>query len=94
MENERKRTRALRRHHLARLKARWLRRACQNPLPPSWRLAEAERQRYAAVRARTPAPCSCWMCGNPRRWGERTLAERRAAMAADDAEHALRQSLS
>ena len=28
---------------------------------------------------RTPKPCSCWMCGNPRKWfGERTVQERRA----------------
>lgn len=26
----------------------------------------------------TPTPCSCWMCGNPRRYsGERTIQERR-----------------
>lgn len=27
----------------------------------------------------TPTPCSCWMCGNPRRYfGEKTIQERRA----------------
>jgi hypothetical protein len=27
----------------------------------------------------TPTPCSCWMCGNPRKYlGERTVQERRA----------------
>lgn len=27
----------------------------------------------------TPAPCSCWMCGNPRKhFGEETLQERSA----------------
>lgn len=27
----------------------------------------------------TPTPCSCWMCGNPRRhFGEKTIQERRA----------------
>jgi hypothetical protein len=27
----------------------------------------------------TPTPCSCWMCGNPRRYfNEATLQERRA----------------
>ena len=26
----------------------------------------------------TPKPCSCWMCGNPRRYfGERTIQEQR-----------------
>ncbi len=30
--------------------------------------------------ARTPAPCSCMMCGNPRKyWRELTIQERRAA---------------
>lgn len=23
--------------------------------------------------ARTPTPCSCWMCGNPRRWAKGKL---------------------
>lgn len=27
--------------------------------------------------------CSCWMCGNPRRLGELTLQERRAAADLD-----------
>jgi len=28
---------------------------------------------------RTPKHCSCWMCGNPRKWfGKRTVQERRA----------------
>ena len=28
---------------------------------------------------KTPTPCSCWMCGNPRKWfGERTVQERSA----------------
>jgi hypothetical protein len=33
----------------------------------------------------TPTPCSCWMCGNPRRHlGELTVAERRWAQYVDD----------
>ncbi|PMS14143.1 hypothetical protein FNF07_06110 [Trinickia caryophylli] len=33
----------------------------------------------------TPTPCSCWMCGNPRRYlGERTIGERRWAQYVDD----------
>ncbi|MGI9190252.1 MAG: hypothetical protein ACR2F9_08930, partial [Longimicrobiaceae bacterium] len=37
-----------------------------------------ERHRGKLAQARTP--CSCWMCGNPRRYrGELTLQERRAA---------------
>lgn len=26
---------------------------------------------------KTPTPCSCWMCGNPRKWfGDQTLQEK------------------
>ncbi|MBR3583584.1 MAG: hypothetical protein IKO01_09130 [Kiritimatiellae bacterium] len=35
-------------------------------------------------RARTRVPCSCWMCGNPRRFGgsdRLTMQERRFALA-------------
>ncbi|CAH2801603.1 MAG: hypothetical protein CBARDMAM_4422 [uncultured Caballeronia sp.] len=33
----------------------------------------------------TPAPCSCWMCGNPRRYfRERTIQERRWLQEIDD----------
>lgn len=29
----------------------------------------------------TPTPCSCWMCGNPRKYfGERTIQERKAIL--------------
>ena len=29
---------------------------------------------------RTPTPCSCWMCGNPRKWFKQpTIQERRFA---------------
>lgn len=32
----------------------------------------------------TPAVCSCWMCGNPRRhFGEQTIQERRAVSISD-----------
>jgi hypothetical protein len=35
--------------------------------------------RHVGRLAETRTPCSCWMCGNPRRyWRERTLQERRA----------------
>lgn len=43
---------------------------------------------HAARRGRlskTPTPCSCWMCGNPRRYmGQRTHAEHRADLAGRD----------
>jgi len=32
----------------------------------------------------TPTPCSCWMCGNPRRYfSERTIQERRLLQEAE-----------
>ena len=44
---------------------------------------KAVRKKNITVRGpkayRTSTPCSCWMCGNPRKWfGERTVQERRA----------------
>lgn len=43
----------------------------------SSRLKE-KRKDYAAVKAGTPKPCSCFMCGNPRKWfGEKSIQERR-----------------
>ena len=63
--------RALRRHHVARLKKSrsdyW-----GHVLGLEW-----EPQHLGAV-VQHPCICSCWMCGNPRKWvGERTLQERR-----------------
>lgn len=61
--------RALRRFHVARLKAArrfyWGRDLAQEPV-------------YLAKAVQTPHPCSCWGCGNSRKWfGERTIQERR-----------------
>jgi hypothetical protein len=43
---------------------------------------KANRKKYngqGKSMAETPAICSCWMCGNPRKYfGERTVQERRA----------------
>ncbi len=34
-------------------------------------------ERIVGIHAHTAAPCSCWMCGNPRKFfNERTLQER------------------
>jgi hypothetical protein len=64
--------RALRRHHRARLRARR-----QRTLP--WVRGDARRLAQAID---TPVPCSCWMCGNPRRYfNEKTPQERRADIA-------------
>jgi len=61
--------RALRRHHVARFKRsrrfHWGRDLAQEP-------------KLLAKAVDTPCPCSCWMCGNPRRYfGELTRPERR-----------------
>jgi len=43
---------------------------------------KSKRSKYSGKgksMAETPAICSCWMCGNPRRYfGDRTVQERRA----------------
>lgn len=69
-------SRAERRHHRARLKkARqqyWGR-------DWSWCTPEVKTRRMGKIVA-TPAPCSCFMCGNPRKYfSELTLQERRAS---------------
>ncbi len=67
--------RALRRHHLARRK-RWVKKNLRHYFfDPS----EPEPRRVGLY-AETPAVCSCWMCGNPRKvFGELPIQERRAA---------------
>ena len=40
------------------------------------------RDAYARRNADHLARCSCWMCGNPRRLGEKSLKERAAEAAA------------
>ena len=61
--------RALRRHHENRMKRR-VEKHYSEHAPRS--------ARATGKRAQTRQPCSCWMCGNPRRhFGERTLQERR-----------------
>jgi len=59
--------RAIRRHHIARLKKKrqhyWL---------------GGLTLRSLGIAANTPKPCSCYACGNPRRhFGRRTIQERR-----------------
>lgn len=67
--------RALRRHHLQRLKAiRQFYRTQGRGQDP----ASGTGKPLGKVLA-TPAPCSCALCGNPRRYfGETTLQERRS----------------
>ena len=67
--------RAQRRHDCERLKA-----ARSRHLLVAGRGAQSSRasDRVIGVHANTAAPCSCWMCGNPRKFfGERTVQERR-----------------
>ncbi|WP_349569416.1 hypothetical protein [Azotobacter salinestris] len=64
--------RSERRHHERRIKARFYRKQ---------RIHEhgLTNKRNAGVFAHHGKACSCWMCGNPRRyWGELTMQERRA----------------
>lgn len=70
--------RSVRRHHRARLRARrrvhWGRDLSQEPARNLARVID------------TPTPCSCWMCGNPRRYfGERTRQELCAAQESIEA---------
>jgi len=66
--------RALRRHHLARIKHRWHAAVASRSMAGK----PADAVRVAGLRAATGTPCSCWMCGNPRKYfGEASLQERR-----------------
>ncbi|MHB8535667.1 MAG: hypothetical protein ACYDBW_09505 [Sulfuricaulis sp.] len=69
--------RASRRHHLARIKKK---RAgyCGGYARD---LIQAEQLRHIGRFARAMPSCSCWMCGNPRRFfGETTMQEKRFAL--------------
>ena len=45
-----------------------------------------EIEHEARVRRNTPTPCSCAMCGNPRKWnGDLTIAELKAIDSAREA---------
>jgi hypothetical protein len=67
--------RARRRHHRARMVARAFRMA------RAWDWSIETPQRMADNMAK----CSCWMCGNPRKWGgEPLMAERRQAIRERD----------
>ena len=64
------RSRAYRRHHAERVKQRVTR---------YYSGYARGNARHIGRLARTRTPCSCWMCGNPRRYfDEPTLQERRA----------------
>jgi hypothetical protein len=56
--------RALRRHHAARRK-RWARRELSHMIDCHH---GRRRLKFIGMLADTPKLCSCWMCGNPRRY--------------------------
>ncbi len=56
-------TGALRRHHRLRLLAR-----ARNSVVASSFEPGPEREHFAVRHSENPAKCSCWMCGNPRKW--------------------------
>ena len=71
-----KKSRAERRHHHNRMidkvkKFDWL-------SPKYWFWTEEERQLHIKKMAETRKPCSCYMCGNPRKhWKDKTMQEHR-----------------
>ncbi|EGQ60392.1 hypothetical protein GGI1_00135 [Acidithiobacillus sp. GGI-221] len=71
-DRDSKLARAMRRHHRYRL---------YHNRRFHWGRDLAESDENPKTRGRvvnTPTPCSCWMCGNPRRhFGEKTLQELR-----------------
>jgi hypothetical protein len=79
-----KKNRATRRHHNARLLERaknisrvWVSRASTEAKSVSTPWVEKCARRIRDNRK----PCSCWMCGNPRKLGELTVQELRAGAA-------------
>lgn len=74
MDTSKNMARVERRHHAARLKAArhlyWGRRADRGTAPLT--------TTQLGILASTPAVCSCWMCGNPRKWlNEKSFQERK-----------------
>lgn len=69
------RSRAWRRHHESRIKHR---------VRQYYGGYAKDKPRHVGRIAHARQPCSCWMCGNPRRYlRERSLQERRAFQAGD-----------
>jgi len=65
---------AIRIHHEQRLKKK----------RASYWFGDKKSGRSARMVIDTPKPCSCWMCGNPRKHlGEKTLKERSAEQLAN-----------
>lgn len=69
--------RALRRHHAARLKAN--RRF-------HWGMDLRHEPRRLGIALHTPCTCSCWMCGNPRRYWQGDTLQARSFLALEAAQ--------
>jgi len=52
--------RAIRRHHYERLKRKRIR--------DNYWYHGTLSERWLGIAINTPTPCSCWMCGNPRKY--------------------------
>lgn len=63
------RTTSFRRHQMARIKLR---------RKHYFRVHDSANERLVGVIGHTPQLCSCYGCGNPRKFGEQTIQERRA----------------
>lgn len=73
-------TRAQRRHDNRRIKSRFY--EIQKTRPHEWRQDVSARS--AGIFANHGKTCSCFMCGNPRRfWGDLTVQEKRAELCRD-----------
>ncbi len=80
MGNVRAPQRSIRRHH-AEKKKQWVRKA----LPHYFPAGEEPGPRRVGLYSKTPKPCSCWMCGNPRRhFNESPIQERRAGHLSEE----------
>jgi len=70
--------RAIRRHHATRLKRK---RSTYSTVKDFYTCLETDKEDYEKRRAKavdTPTPCSCFMCGNPRRhFEEKTIQEKK-----------------
>jgi hypothetical protein len=68
--------RAIRRHHIKRLKNK-RKNYGTVAIWGIWDTSEELEQRLSFA-TRTPCPCSCYMCGNPRKhWKEEPIREKR-----------------
>jgi hypothetical protein len=68
--------RSLRRHHLQRLKKK------AGNYFGGWIKSHPDKAHFVGIYANTHTPCSCWMCGNPRKYfNEKTLQELKTEQA-------------